>query len=59
MLTIDEAKEIWGPFVGPLFFGVSSRSRAPRTRKDLAWQPRHLDVLEDVAHGSYRAAYRP
>ncbi|BCW90945.1 2-alkyl-3-oxoalkanoate reductase [Alphaproteobacteria bacterium SO-S41] len=58
-VTIDEAKEIWGDFVGPLFFGVSSRSRSPRTRSELSWQPRHLDVLADVRNGSYRDRYAP
>lgn len=53
-VTIEEAKDIWGPFIGPLFFGVSSRSRSPRTRKELCWRPKHLDVLADVREGSYR-----
>ena len=56
-VTLEEAREIWGPVVGPLFFGVSSRSRSPRTRRELDWTPRHLDLLEDVRHGSYRAAF--
>lgn len=56
-VTLDESKEIWGPFHGPLFFGVSSRSRSPRTRAELGWTPRRLDLLEDVRHGSYRDAF--
>jgi nucleoside-diphosphate-sugar epimerase len=55
-VTLDEARQIWGDFRGPLFFGVSSRSRAPRTRRELGWKPVHVDVLEDVENGSYRAA---
>ena len=58
-VSVDEAKDIWGAFAGPLYFGVSSRSRSPRTRRDLSWQPRHLDVIEDVRHGSYRDRHRP
>jgi nucleoside-diphosphate-sugar epimerase len=50
---LDEAREIWGPFIGPLFFGVSSRSRAVRTRADLGWSPEHLDLEEDILTGSY------
>lgn len=57
-VTIEEAKEIWGPFIGPLFFGVSSRSRSPRTRKELGWTPKHLDVLTDVREGSYRERHK-
>lgn len=56
-VSIDEAKDIWGPFAGPLYFGVSSRSRSPRTRRELGWQPRHLDVVADVRDGSYREKY--
>jgi len=55
-VTFDEAKQIWGDFVGPLFFGVSSRSIAPRTRAELGWIPQQVDVLEDVENGSYRRA---
>ncbi len=50
---IDQARDIWGPFIGPLFFGVSSRSRAVRTRHDLGWSPTHLDLEDDILHGSY------
>ena len=56
-VTLDEARDIWGPFVGPLYFGVSSRSRSPRTRAELGWTPGNLDLLEDVRRGSYRAAF--
>lgn len=52
-----EAVEIWGERFAPLFFGVSSRSRAPRTRAELGWEPRHLDVIEDIRNGSYKDHY--
>lgn len=52
-ITIDEAREVWGDFRGPLFFGVSSRSRAVRSRAELGWVPRHVDLLADVESGSY------
>ena len=52
-VSIDEAKDIWGPFIGPLFFGVSSRSRAVRSRRDLGWAPTRLDLEEDILTGSY------
>lgn len=55
-VSLEEARQIWGDFRGPLFFGVSSRSRAPRTRSELGWSPTHLDVLADVETGSYRQA---
>lgn len=53
-VDLDEAKRIWGDFRAPLFFGVSSRSRAVRTRAELGWSPIHTDLLEDIEHGSYR-----
>jgi len=56
-VTLEQAREIWGAFAGPLYFGVSSRSRSPRTRHELGWAPQHLDLLEDVRRGSYRAAF--
>ena len=52
-VSIDEAKDIWGPFIGPLFFGVSSRSRAVVSRRDLGWTPTRLDLEEDILTGSY------
>ena len=52
-VSIDEAREIWGPFIGPLFFGVSSRSRAAVSRRDLGWSPTHLDLEQDILTGSY------
>lgn len=58
-VTVEEAKDIWGAFAGPLYFGVSSRSRSPRTRRELGWEPRHLDVVEDIRNGSYRDHYAP
>jgi len=52
-----EAIEIWGERFAPLFFGVSSRSRAPRTRAELGWKPRYLDVIGDICYGSYKNRY--
>lgn len=52
-----EAVAIWGERFAPLFFGVSSRSRSPRTREELGWEPQHLDVIEDIRNGSYKARY--
>jgi nucleoside-diphosphate-sugar epimerase len=52
-VTIEVAREIWGAFIGPLFFGVSSRSRAVRTRADLGWAPERLDLEHDILEGSY------
>jgi nucleoside-diphosphate-sugar epimerase len=58
-VDMDEARRIWGNRLAPMYFGVSSRSRSPRARSELGWSPRHLDLVEDIRSGSYRAAYRP
>ena len=38
-VTFEQACEIWGPMYADLFFGVSSRSRAVRSRAELGWSP--------------------
>lgn len=44
-VTIDEAIELWGKFAALVVFGVSSRSRSPRTRQEFGWVPKHTDML--------------
>lgn len=56
-VSFNDACEIWGPMYADLFFGVSSRSRAVRSRIELGWAPTQFDLIDDVRHGSYRAVY--
>ncbi len=58
-VDMQEATEIWGPVIARLLFAVSSRSRAVRSRKELAWSPQHLDMIDDIRNGSYRKRYAP
>lgn len=51
-VTFGEAREIWGIYADP-WFGVSSRSRAVRSRRELGWEPTQFDLIEDVRRGSY------
>jgi len=44
-ITMDEAIALWGKFATLIVFGVSSRSRSPRTRQEFGWAPRHTDML--------------
>lgn len=44
----------WGKFETLVGMAVCSRSRSPRTRQDLGWAPRHLDLLSDIGHANYR-----
>ncbi|MCK9541432.1 MAG: NAD(P)H-binding protein [Novosphingobium sp.] len=44
-ITMDEGIALWGKFAALIVFGVSSRSRSPRTRQEFGWAPRHTDML--------------
>ena len=55
-VSFAEACEIWGEMYADLFFGVSSRSRAVRSRRELDWEPTIFDLIEDIRHGSYNPA---
>lgn len=52
-ISIEEAKQIWGDWMGPVLFGMSSRPRAVRSRAELGWSPTRLDLMEDVSQGGY------
>jgi nucleoside-diphosphate-sugar epimerase len=57
-LSYAEAVDLWGAQWVDLGLAVNSRIRAPRTRAELDWTPTHLDVIEDIRHGSYRRWYQ-
>lgn len=44
-ISIDEGIELWGKFAALVVFGVSSRSRCPRTKEEFGWSPKHTDML--------------
>lgn len=56
-VTLAEAIEIWDKFAAIVTFGVCSRTRSPRTRRELGWAPSpdRLDMLAEVVHPNYRA----
>lgn len=56
-LTYEEACSLWPSAWVDMALAVNSRSRAPRTRSDLGWSPKHLDVVGDIRSGSYRDTY--
>jgi len=58
-VSMEEATAIWGPVIARLLYGASSRSRAVRSRKELGWSPKRLDLIDDIRHGSYRDRYAP
>ena len=53
-LTMNEAAEVFGPF-GALIQSACSRSRDPRTRSELGWQPTQFDLLSQVGELRLRA----
>lgn len=55
--SIDFATGVacWGKFETLIGMATCSRTRCPRTRRELGWQPRHPDMLSDVGHPAYRA----
>jgi nucleoside-diphosphate-sugar epimerase len=50
-----EAKTLWGDFLALIAFSMCSRSRSPRSRLELGWQPRvdRLDILEEVSNPAF------
>ena len=56
-LNYEEACDLWGNVWVDLALAVNSRSIAKRTVEELGWQPKNLDVIEDIRSGSYRDDY--
>jgi nucleoside-diphosphate-sugar epimerase len=50
-VSMDEAIEIWGKFSTLIVLSVSSRTRAPRSRRELGWSPSRHDVVGAILHG--------
>jgi nucleoside-diphosphate-sugar epimerase len=57
-LSAAEAEQVWGPVVARTGFSTNSRSVALRSRSELGWEPQHLDVCDDLLHGSYSEAFK-
>jgi nucleoside-diphosphate-sugar epimerase len=55
-VSLSEAIEIWDKFTALIAFGVCSRSRSPRARRELGWKPSpdKLDILTEVINPAYR-----
>lgn len=50
-VSVSEAMDIWGKFATLIVLGVSSRSRSPRSRRELGWTPKHVDVAQAILDG--------
>jgi nucleoside-diphosphate-sugar epimerase len=56
-LTFKEAEELFGNRIATNNFSLSNRTRCPRTRKDLDWEPHpdRLDVFAELGHPNFMA----
>jgi len=54
-IGFGEAKTLWGDFLALIAFAMCSRSRSPRSRLELGWQPRfdRLDILKEVSNPAF------
>ena len=57
-LDYEASCALWGDVWVDLALAVNSRSIARRTVEDLGWAPRHVDVIDDIRNGSYRAKFQ-
>lgn len=52
-VTVSEAIDIWGKFATLIVLGVCSRSRSPRSRRELGWAPRQTDLAQEILDGRF------
>ena len=52
-VNFEEMSGLLGRSVARIGFAINSRSRCPRTHRELGWSPTHLDLIEDIRNGSY------
>lgn len=53
-ITFEEAQTQMGGFV-PWFLKAENRASGAKARKELGWQPKETDILDDISNGSYLA----
>ena len=53
-ITFEEAQTQMGGFVA-WFLKAENRASGAKARKELGWQPRETDILDDISNGSYLA----
>lgn len=58
-VTLEEAFEIWGKFTPLVTLGTCSRTRSPRSRRELGWSPRRTDLAQAILDGELSGRERP
>lgn len=57
-VSLEEASQLWDRFTALIMFGSCSRSRSPRARSELGWEPSadRLDILAECTSPRYAKA---
>jgi nucleoside-diphosphate-sugar epimerase len=50
-VSMDEAIKLWGKFPSLIVLGASSRSRSPRTSRELDWRPARVELIDAILSG--------
>jgi len=58
-VSLTEAFDIWGKFATLIVMAASSRSCSPRSRDELGWTPKHVDMLSQIGEARLRLLARP
>jgi nucleoside-diphosphate-sugar epimerase len=53
-MSMQEAAAVWGEGIAEDTMASNSRVRAKRARRELAWQPKARDLVEEIEQGCYR-----
>ncbi len=54
-VSMDDAIALWGKFPALFVLGASSRSRCPRARQELGWQPTRVDLIDELMQGRFNS----
>jgi nucleoside-diphosphate-sugar epimerase len=56
-VSYEAALSLFGPFLAPIVFATNMRTRCPRTRSELGWEPHpeRLDLFAELAHPAFMA----
>lgn len=52
-VDFEEGDAIWGRFGVLIAMSMSSRTRCPRSRNELGWSAKHVDLIEEIPHPAF------
>jgi nucleoside-diphosphate-sugar epimerase len=56
-VNLEEMCDLLGRSVAQIGFAINSRSRCPRTHRELGWNAANLELIEDIRSGSYSRCF--